>query len=140
MIDQYTNVKSGALVTRKPDYKGQAVIMEGRRKRTIALDRFERDYELIEGEPEQLFSTSHIKQGLGIQNADTRLIEKTLSKPIENKALSEKPLSPDYGPRRMNEEALNRQKLAITGSRRKDLTASDRNEMAAPVAHPAICR
>jgi len=99
-IATHQNRKSGAQVNWLREYAGSVEIRDGQKKRWIEKAKFERDYEALATEAPPLPAP------------------RILVRPVE------------YKPREIDETALARQRLAVNGSRRKDLSKSDRDEMA----------
>lgn len=99
-IATHQNRKSGAQVNWLREYAGSIEIRDGQKKRWIDKAKFERDYEPLATEAPPLPAP------------------RVLVRPVE------------YKPREVDEVALARQRLTVHGSRRKDLSKVDRDEMA----------
>ncbi len=99
-IATHRNRKSGAQVTYLREWSGRAEFREGSKLRRMAVDKFSREYEALATEAPPLPAP------------------RVLVRPVE------------YKPREVDEVALARQRLTVHGSRRKDLSKVDRDEMA----------
>lgn len=99
-IATHQNRKSGAQVTYLREWSGRAEFREGSKLRRMAVDKFSREYEALATEAPALPAP------------------RVLVRPVE------------YKPREVDEVALARQRLSVHGSRRKDLSKVDRDEMA----------
>ena len=108
----HKNIKSGAMVNYISNRNAMVQILESGKRRQVEAGRFERDYEVLP--PGPATGPSEATHG-GDANTGKPSI-----------ALQ----APDYGPRRMNEQARTAQRLIVRGSRRNKLTADDRDEMA----------
>ena len=109
-IATHKNTKSGAEVTKLREYAGQVQFRDGSKLRRMVIERFMRDYQALD-------ATCY---------------------PLPPPRVLVKPAN--YELRRMDETALTRQRLQVTGSQRKKLTKADRDEMATVGTIPFCCR
>lgn len=122
MNQTYQNIKSGAQVRRGPDYRGQAVVVEGKRKRTIELDKFNRDYVSVDAEPEpvQLPTQTPAVSGL----APAFPVMSTLYRPSFSAKLQK-----DFAERLLH-PATARQRTTIRGTLRSRMTMDEKEYLA----------
>lgn len=110
MIATHRNVKSGTEVSYLREYAGRAEFREGGKVRRVSSERFIRDYERISEDQPVTLTMPQIMP------------------------------APNYGPRKVDELALARQRLKVRGSRRNALTKIDRDKMALVGEIPFCCR